>query len=176
MIGMLARIGQSLGFQTWVGQKEQSEVIKGVAGTSTSLSEFCKPRRLNLKDLSKDQWADIVNIDLIWYINESIDTIFEVENTTAMTEALRRASSIPYNARKYMVLPDERSNQLDRKRKSPMFKEWFESSNWQVLFYGALESNERDIREKKKNLNDLVGIMSETRRKSVDSSQQLELI
>jgi 16S rRNA G966 N2-methylase RsmD len=89
MIGMLAGVGNALGFQTWVGLREQSKAIKGVAGTAKPLVDFCRPKKLELTGLSQEQLNDAMNIDLLWHTEGKIQVLFEVENTTVMTEALR---------------------------------------------------------------------------------------
>jgi len=171
-IGLLADIGKSLGFNTWIGLKEQSSVVKGAAGSTTPLANFCKPKKLMISGLNKDQLDDAINIDLMWYKDGQINTVFEVENTTAMTEAIRRVSSIPYHTNKYMVLPDERANQLSKKLKSPMFGQWFEQDKWQVLYYDSLQNNATQLKNHKKHLNDIVGILSFKKKKSLE---QLDL-
>ncbi|MBN1692029.1 MAG: hypothetical protein JW845_00560 [Dehalococcoidales bacterium] len=173
IISWLADIGKSLGFNIWVGLKEQSSVLKGAAGVTTPLADFCKPKKLMISGLSKDQLDDTINIDLLWYKDGNIDTVFEVENTTAMTEALRRVSSIPYHTNKYMVLPDERANQLSKKLKSPMFGQWFEHDKWQILYYDSLQNNINTLKNQKKQLSDIAGILSTKKKKS---PEQLDLL
>lgn len=172
IISLLADIGSNLGFNTWIGLKEQTSVVKGSAGSEISLSEWCNPKTLKITGLDKDQLSEASRIDLLWYKNGIIDSIFEVENTTAMTEALRRASSLPYQTEKFMVLPDERLEQLSRKMKSPMFKDQFEKDNWQTLYYDALQDNAAQLKDKKKSVQDIIGKLSN---KKQSDSPQLEL-
>lgn len=136
---MLADVGKGLGFNTWVGLREQMNTVKGVAGATKPLIDFCRPKKLELTGLSQEQLDSVTNIDLLWYKEGTIQALFEVENTTVMTEALRRASCMPYDTAKYMVLPDERANQLTKKMKSPMFAQWFERDKWQVIYMIPLE-------------------------------------
>jgi 16S rRNA G966 N2-methylase RsmD len=173
IISLLADIGYGLGYNTWIGLKEQSSVVKGAVGSTIPLTDFCKPSKLIITGLSQEQLDDAINIDLLWYKNGQINTVFEVENTTAMTEALRRVSSIPYFTNKYMVLPDERAGQLSKKLKSPMFGQWFEQDKWQVLYYDSLQDNAPALKHQKKQLNDIVGILSA---KKPTSSKQLGLL
>jgi hypothetical protein len=63
-----------------------------------------------LTGFNHEQINELINVDLVWYKNEQIIKVFAIENTAAMTEALRRVSSIPYFTEKYMVLPDERAS------------------------------------------------------------------
>ncbi len=173
IISLLADIGSGLGFNTWIGLKEQASVVKGAAGSSIPLTEFYKPKKLMITGLNQEQLDETINIDLLWYKDGKIITVFEVENTTAMTEALRRVSSLPYPTEKYMVLPDERASQLAKKLKSPMFGQWFEHDKWQVLYYDSLQNNAIALKNHKKQLNDIVGILST---KKSASSKQLGLL
>ena len=93
-----------------------------------------------------------------------------------MTEALRRASCIPYDTAKYMVLPDERANQLAKKLKSPMFAQWFSRDKWQVIYYDSLRDNLRSLKRGKKQLGDVVGLLAKQRPRKADSSKQLGLL
>lgn len=176
MIGMLADVGNKLGFKTWVGLKEQAKAVKGVAGATKPLVDFCRPKKLELTGLSQEQLDDAINIDLLWYKEGKIHALFEVENTTVMTEALRRASCIPYDTAKYMILPDERANQLAKKLKSPMFAQWFERDKWQVIYYDSLRANVRFLKRGKKQLGDVAGLLVKQRTKRADSTKQLHLL
>lgn len=173
IISLLADIGSGLGFNTWIGIKEQTTVVKGVAGSTIPLVDWCNPKKLMITGLNHDQMKEAARIGLLWYKDGEINTVFEVENTTAMTEALRRASSLPYSTIKYMVLPDERADQLAKKLKSPMFQQWFEHDQWQVLYYDSLEANESSLRHHKKHLNDIVGKASA---KTTQPTKQLGLL
>jgi 16S rRNA G966 N2-methylase RsmD len=175
IISILADIGDRSGFKTWIGLREQKTIVKGVAGATTPLIEFCRPKKLELAGLIQEQLDDVVNIDLLWYKEGTIHALFEVENTTAMTEALRRASCVPYHTAKYMVLPDERANQLTKKMKSPMFGQQFERDKWQVLYYDTLYSNERYLKQGKKQIDDVVGIRVGQRPRKTESTKQLGL-
>lgn len=175
IISILAEIGNRLGFETWIGLREQKSAVKGAAGSTRPLIEFCRPKKLELTGLIQEQLDNVVNIDLLWYTEGKINALFEVENTTVMTEALRRASSVPYHADKYMVLPDERANQLAKKLKSPLFGQWFEGDKWQVLYYDSLRNNERYLKQGKKQLGDVVGIRVGRLSKKTESTKQLGL-
>ena len=172
VISLLADIGYGLGFNTWIGTKEQATVVKGAAGSSIPLTDFCKPKKLMVTGLNQEQLDETINIDLLWYKDGKINTVFEVENTTAMTEALRRVSSLPYLTEKYMDLPDERAGQLAKKLKSPMFGQWFEHDKWQVLYYDSLQDNAIALKHHKKQISDIIGILST---KKPESSNQLGL-
>ena len=173
IISLLAEVGQGLGFDTWVGLKEQSSVITKGVSVTIPLADYCKPKKLVITGLNHEQMDELTNVDLVWYKNEQIKKVFEIEKTTGTTEARIRVSSIPYFTEKYMVLPDERGNQLSKKLKSPMFGQWFEHDKWQVLYYDALQNNIEFLKNHKKQLSDVVGMMPTPK---VSSSKQLDLL
>jgi len=158
MIGILAQIGHAYGFSTWVGKREQRE--KWAGGPSEKLKvlkEMCKPTSLTLKGLSSQQIKKIENIDLIWYKNGKIHSIFEVEHTTMLTEALDRGSNTPHDVNRYMVIPEEREKKLESKMKSPMFNKQFTQDNWKILYYDTIRVNVGKIKSKKMKLTELAG-------------------
>ncbi len=75
-------------------------------------------------------------IDLIWHDAGKVRFEFEVENTTAITEAIVRGSSIPHNnVARLIILPEERESLLARKMKEPMLNENILKYNWKFMFY-----------------------------------------
>ena len=92
--------------------------------------------QLKFKELPENL-SRIQKIDVIWYKNNKIDTIFEVENTTGLTEALVRASNISYDINRVIVIPDERENLLVRKVNEPFIQEWLEKQPWAFIRYDS---------------------------------------
>jgi 16S rRNA G966 N2-methylase RsmD len=134
MILYLAVIGRRLGFDIHVGKREQRDSARGI-----SLRSLNSPSRLRLKGLSAVALGRIVQIDLIWYQDGIIHSLFEVENTTSITEALIRASNIPYKCRRFVVLPEERERLMLRKLRDPAFSDRYEADNWRTIYYLRLE-------------------------------------
>jgi hypothetical protein len=56
-----------------------------------------------------------------------------------MTEALKRGSNIEQAVPKYLVIPQDREDQLRRKLRSPLFAERFENDCWRGIFCERLE-------------------------------------
>ena len=110
---------------------------------------------LNFK-VTPEQLTRIKEIDCIWYKNNKIDTIFEVENSTGITEAFVRASNIPYKIKRCIVIPEERENLLVRKTQEPFIKEQLKKSPWAFIRYDYLfdfiEKNKRKKTLEKKQL------------------------
>jgi hypothetical protein len=83
---------------------------------------------------------EVENIDALWLGGVRVDTVFEVEATTSMTEALKRGSNIDPRVPKYLVIPQEREDQLLRKLRSPLFGEHFQQDSWKCLFAEVLDN------------------------------------
>jgi len=70
---------------------------------------------------------------------DRVESVFEVEATTSMTESLKRGSNIDPEVPKYLVIPQEREDQLIRKLRSPLFGDRFLQDSWRCVFFEALE-------------------------------------
>ena len=82
---------------------------------------------------------EVENIDVMWLQGDAVEAVFEVEATTSMTEALKRGSNIGPHVPKYLVIPQEREDQLLRKLRSPLFGERFQRDSWECIFFEALD-------------------------------------
>jgi len=160
IIVILAEIGKYNGFKIWIGKAEQSHKIK-LFKKSGELKQY-----IDLKDLrfiTNIQNHQIVqNIDLLWIKENKIYCTFEVESTTTMTESLNRGSNIDSAVPKYLVIPEERKPQLERKMRSPMFESRFENDNWRIMFFESL----RDEYDKKKGKSDIFKLIAKQRTKA----------
>ena len=92
---------------------------------------------------------DVEYIDVLWLEGNLVKAAFEIEATTSMTEALKRGSNVESSVPKYLVIPQEREDQLLRKLRSPLFGERFEKDSWQRLYFETLE---RTYQKEKGNL------------------------
>jgi hypothetical protein len=136
IIIVLAELGKKAGFKIMIGQKEQGNVYGG-----KKLSDFCSHPQPVFKDIPGKNLDRIKQIDLIWYKNGVIYSEFEVENTTAITEAVVRGSNIPYGSvKRFILIPEERERMLFRKIQEPMLKDNIEKNNWKFIFYKDLET------------------------------------
>src|SRR3989338_7270253 len=73
-------------------------------------------------------------------IHQIKKTFEEVENTTAITEAIVRDSNIPHDTiKRLIVIPKEREKLLYRKLEESILKESLSRDNWQFIFYNDLE-------------------------------------
>ena len=136
IIYYLSEIGKKAGYKVWIGRKEQGDTFNG-----KKLVKFCSETKLKLSKFSDRELNRISLIDVVWYKNNSIKSIFEVENSTSITSALERSSNISedYKIGRYIVIPEERQKMLDRKMSEPMFKEAYKKYKWQTIHYDALK-------------------------------------
>lgn len=146
MIAILAETGEANGFDIWVGKKEQSGFASGIIGTKRSLKEYVTADLTKLDDLSNLKAVEM--IDLLWTTKDKAVAAFEVESTTTMSSGLVRGSNLPSSVPKYLVIPEEREDQLIRKMKSPMFVERFQTDSWNVLFFDSLRNNYKKLKSR----------------------------
>jgi hypothetical protein len=139
IIAVLAEVGQALGYKIWIGKKEQTDFAAGIIGAKKLLQNYVDA------DLSKvsgiEDLKTVEMIDLLWIKGNKVVAAFEVESTTTMTSGLVRGSNLSQDVPKYMIIPQEREEQLQRKMKSPMFAERFELDSWKILFFDTIRSN-----------------------------------
>lgn len=136
MIYYLSEIGKKAGYKVWIGSKEQGDTFK-----NEKLSKYCTVPNLKLSGFSNDELRRIAMIDVLWYDDFSVKYVFEVENSTSITSAIERASHIPeeYDAKRFIVIPEERQKMLERKMCEPMFQEGYNKYKWQTIHYDALK-------------------------------------
>jgi DNA modification methylase/DNA-directed RNA polymerase subunit RPC12/RpoP len=153
VLALLAEIGKSLGFKIWIGKKEQSEFADGLAGHK-KLSEYVSA------DLNRITNAEnkktVKQIDLLWIKSNRILSSFEIEFSTSMTSGLLRGSNIESEVPKYLVIPEEREEQFNQKKKSPMFSERFEKDNWNLLFFDAIRHWYKKLKSEELDLESLI--------------------
>ncbi len=135
IIGMLAELGRSEKYSIQVGLREQSEDYRGKKLKSFNSGKVLMPSYLPVANIDR-----IRQIDLIWATKEGVSAIFEVENTTAITEALVRGSNLTMpGIDRFIVIPKERERLLFRKLQEPMFAEKVGRDGWKFIYYNDLE-------------------------------------
>ncbi len=154
IIGVLAEAGDALGYKIWVGKKEQAGSAGGVLGTTKLLKSYVNSDLDKMRDLQNI--AAVEMIDLLWIDGKNIVAAFEIESTTTMTSGLVRGSNLPSDVPKYLVIPEEREEQLKKKMKSPMFAERFENDNWKILFFDTLRNEYRKLKNQISTIEQLV--------------------
>lgn len=135
MVYLLGLLGQKAGFDIWIGIREQGEIYNKV-----KLSSLINNKRLNFRFIPVTNLDRVKQIDVIWLDEDRIKYEFEVENTTAITEAIVRGSNIPHNnIKRVIIIPKEREKLLYRKLEEPILKESLTRDNWNFIFYNDLE-------------------------------------
>lgn len=132
MIHLLCRVGAKLGFSVFSGHPSavfENARVSDVKG----YQEIVSPHGISLENLKK-----VKEIDVVWHKEGRIAYVFEVENTTGITEALVRGANIPYAVKRYIVIPEERDTLLQARMKEPMLASQFGDGGWQVIYYGRV--------------------------------------
>ena len=74
-----------------------------------------------------------------------------------MTSALVRGSNLAAEVPKYLVIPEERQEQFERKMKSPMFAERFEIDQWRLLYFDTVRVQQKKLKTGDVELAELTG-------------------
>lgn len=151
MIYYLSILGRKSGFDVWVGQKEQGEMFK-----NERLSSFITNKNPVWRFIPTMNLDRVKQIDVIWHDEGRVKFEFEVENTTAITEAILRGANIPHDdIKRLIVIPEEREGLLFRKMKEPILNEAIIKNNWKFIFYKDIKQFfEKNKRSKKINSRD----------------------
>lgn len=126
-------IGNKMAHQSYVGKREQPEPING-----KKLRDFAAITNLDELKLEKNVKARVEMIDLVWLKNSEITAVFEVENSTNFTSGIQRASNLPKEIPKVMVIPDYREKEINRIT-DPLFVESFKEHGWLYMKYSDIE-------------------------------------
>ncbi|MBI5378608.1 MAG: DNA adenine methylase [Nitrospirae bacterium] len=140
MIVILAELGKAKGYDIWIGRREQGDsVAEGFSGREGELRRYVS--RASLRGLRNAQnIEEVEHIDVLWLRANKVETVFEVEVSTSMTEALKRGSNIDSAVPKYLVIPQGREEQFRRKLRSPLFSERYQQDSWNPIFGEALDN------------------------------------
>jgi len=134
MIILMAEIGKKAGYDIWIGENEQGHTYNG-----RRLSEWCTNLRPVFRFIPTQNLDRVRQIDVLWHDGGRLKYAFEIEHTTAITEAIVRGSNIPdEKVKKFIIIPDARESFLFRKLEQPILKESVAQSNWRFIFYKKL--------------------------------------
>ena len=129
MLYFLSEIGKKMGFEVYIGKREQPENYNG-----KKLSEYADITKLDKLNFDQDKKARIEMIDMVWIKNDKVEFAIEVENSTNFTSGIQRASNLDIEISKLMVLPNKRKAEF-LGIKDPLFIDSFKKYNWGYLFY-----------------------------------------
>lgn len=138
-LARLADIGRALGFKIFIGKRERGEQTeRGRLGDRADFAGL--PALAGVA--GRTARARVEMIDMLWLAEGDgrfrVARAIEVENTTDFVSALQRASNLPPDAPKLMVVPDAREAEL-RRTTDPMFLGAFRGQGWRYLTYGRME-------------------------------------
>ncbi len=137
LIYYLALLGKNFGFDVWIGKNEQNKIYNNEKLETVITNKYPVWRFIGNSDR-------VEQIDVIWHDSGKVRLAFEVENTTAITEAIVRGSNIESdiearasrnNVRRLIVIPEERESLLARKMKEPLLNENIAKYGWKFMFY-----------------------------------------
>jgi len=133
MLYFLSEIGHKMGYQVFIGKREQSEKFN-----DCKLSDFANIRDLDFLLMEKDKIDRITMIDMLWITDNKIEYVIEVENTTKFTSGIQRASNVEVDIPKLMVIPDKRKDEF-LGINDPLFTDNFKNYNWKYILYSEVE-------------------------------------
>lgn len=135
VIGQLCKMAKKMGCFTFVGRREQPEHLANGQQLRDIADIDDLSFLLNQYDCMKLERISM--IDCIFVRNNSIEVIFEVENSTNFSSAIIRASNTQNSIPKLMVIPDNRETEL-LDFSDPLFKESFKAGNWKFITYTSI--------------------------------------
>lgn len=135
IISILCSLARKARNKSFVGKREQREILDN----GKKLSELADHTSLNeiLSDYNDNQIERIEMIDVVWIDDNSINVVFEVENSTDFIGAVSRSSNISATLPKYMIIPERRINEFLNYRDA-LFVEGFRNNNWRYILYDDL--------------------------------------
>jgi len=128
------------------GMHSQMELKLCMLGRKLGFKVYCADRtpeidKVAIKDLELPlpQLRRIKEIDVLWLSGKTIKYVFEVENSTQITDAIIRASNIPYKTKKFIIIPKQRLSFLKKKFTEPMIQQRISWDKWDVITYDAID-------------------------------------
>lgn len=159
MIFMLGALGRKAGYLVAIGSREQGEVYEGKR--LGALASSAGPDLSGVPEVNANR---IKQIDVMWFNTKGVHAVFEVENTTAITEAIVRGSNLPPGPiQRFIVLPEEREKLLHRKLQEPMLTDRMKKEPWDFIFYGDLSALFEKTRKASITLADISRIATQPR-------------
>ena len=128
----LLKLGKKMGYDIWAAP--------GIGSVHNGKSLYEEnDKDVSFRFIPSDYQDKVKQIDILWYREGKIEYEFEIENTTSITEAITKGSYIPYDVKRYVVIPHEREGLLHKKLEQPLLRENVEKHNWNFIRYNDLE-------------------------------------
>lgn len=137
VIKQIALIGKKAKAIVFIGKREQHEHC----GDKVLLREIADIVNLDVLNsrYDKERIERIEMIDAVWLseMDNSIECVFEVENSTGFMSAIQRASNIEQSIPKFMIIPNKRENELCN-IVDTLFVNSFIDNNWNYITYDSI--------------------------------------
>ena len=129
----LVDLGHRLGFQCWVGERQQPRRVGG-----WTLADRLGDRELRgPPSLGRIASRDLEDVDVIWYVRGRAALAWEVEWTAMLSDTiLRRHARIPQDDRlvRFLVVLPERTELVRHKlERSPLLREALDVGGWHLV-------------------------------------------
>ncbi|MGC2742242.1 MAG: hypothetical protein WA672_03585 [Candidatus Angelobacter sp.] len=138
MISLILAIGAKMEAARFVGRREQSEQTSD----GKRLRDFADAKSLGglrkLVEKAGVERLEMVDVVFLPRDQESISCLWEVENSTNFTSAIQRGSNAPKDTPKFMVIPNDRENEL-LGIIDPLFVNSFADNHWRYFTYTDIE-------------------------------------
>lgn len=129
----LALIGKRLGYEVFIGKREQPEKIDG-----KTLASYADIVNLNAYVAETHTKSRLEMVDMVWIGSTGIEYLIEVENSTTITSAIQRASNANKGIPKLIVIPDSREKELNN-IKDKFFVDGFKDYAWKYVIYSDID-------------------------------------
>ncbi len=169
LVHFLTELGSMQGFLVSSGHPEINFDGKRI----TELKGYLNTIQLKktLQDVPKENLEKITESDVLWMKDGKIVYVFEVENTSGITDALVRGANIPYSCQKFIIIPQEREKLLSNKMNEPALKQYFGINGWQIIYYSTLG----EINKKKFSPEQLTKLVNVKSKQPTVGQQKIEL-
>ncbi len=133
LIAVLVDLGHRLGFQCWVGERQQPRRVDG-----WTLADRLGDRELHgPPSLGRIASRDLEDVDVVWYVRGKAAFAWEVEWTAMLSDTvLRRHARIPHDDRlvRFLVFLPERTELVRHKlERSPLLRDGLEAGGWHLV-------------------------------------------
>ena len=133
LIAVLVDLGHRLGFQCWVGERQQPRKVDGwTLGDHLGDRELAGP-----PSLGRLAARDLEDVDVLWYVRGRMVFAWEVEWTAMLSDTvLRRHARIPHDdrlVRLLVVLPERAELVRHKLERSPLLRDGLEQGAWHLI-------------------------------------------
>jgi len=136
MIKVLAELGQHMGYDVWIGEREQNE--------NPDLKKYLTVTDLQISGVDQIVLERLREVDVVWLMRKTIPAVLlEVEHTTNIRSGIERTSNIfkvleHLQVKVVIVIPDGKLRHFKNVVKEPVFKEMIASHGVYSATYSTI--------------------------------------